>query len=82
MKGGQTDAGRFCHSTTGFAGVIVDSIRREGDTLFVSVYYRGMSRRCLACGLASGHVHQYRWQYKSHRPLWARALTLEIRKRS
>ena len=62
-------------------GLLVDCMRREGDTLIVSVHYRGMSRPCPACGLATGHVHQYHRQYKSHRPLWGRAVTLEIRKR-
>lgn len=65
----------------GLPGLLVDRMRQEGDTLIVSVRYRGMSRPCPKCGLATGHVHQYHRQYKSHRLLWGRALTLEIRKR-
>lgn len=59
----------------------VEGWRQEGDILIVSVRYRGMSRPCPECGLATSHVHQYHRQYKSHRPLWGRAVTLEIRKR-
>jgi transposase len=65
----------------GLPGLVVEGSRQERDTLIVSVRYWGMSRPCPKCGLATGHVHQYHRQYKSHRPLWGRAVILEIRKR-
>ncbi len=65
----------------GLPGLLVDCMRQEEDTLIVSVRYRAMSRPCPACGLATGHVHQYHRQYKAHRPLWSHPVMLEIRKR-